>query len=309
MKKKVAVIVLAVIMAFSCSFGLTACGGNGEGGEHTHTYSQQWTSDETNHWHVCTECGEAEEKSPHKFGENNICEICGYERQQEEHVHAKPGDADYVITESTHGYTCSCGVVITEEHTFGADGKCTECGYEAHEHSRPDNATLTPSDTGHSYTCSCGETVEEVHNFDTENVCKVCGYALNPSEGLAFAEKDGEYTLEGIGTFSGTELRIPYYYDGNPVTEIAEQAFYQRFAYVRPHSRQRFRDRRFCVRGLHGADGGNVGRGALFSQRQYFQGLLRARKCQNLRKLHHARQPCTGEQQPQAVYVRGTARR
>ena len=196
MKKKVAVIVLAVIMAFSCSFGLTACGGNGEGGEHTHTYSQQWTSDETNHWHVCTECGEAEEKSPHKFGENNICEICGYERQQEEHVHAKPGDADYVITESTHGYTCSCGVVITEEHTFGADGKCTECGYEAHEHSRPDNATLTPSDTGHSYTCSCGETVEEVHNFDTENVCKVCGYALNPSEGLAFAEKDGEYTLE-----------------------------------------------------------------------------------------------------------------
>ena len=225
MKKKVAVIVLAVIMAFSCSFGLTACGGNGEGGEHTHTYSQQWTSDETNHWHVCTECGEAEEKSPHKFGENNICEICGYERQQEEHVHAKPGDADYVITESTHGYTCSCGVVITEEHTFGADGKCTVCGYSAHKHSRPDGAQLTQQDTGHSYVCSCGETIEEAHSFDTDNTCTVCGYVLTPSTGLAFTENEDGYTLSGIGEFTGTELRIPYYYNGRTVTGIEEKAF------------------------------------------------------------------------------------
>ncbi len=226
--KKVFHTLLSLLLALSLCFGMTACGGEQEPPAHTHALpaGAQYTSTQETHSYICS-CGERITE-PHVFGGDNVCDVCGYEAEQpQEHEHAKPEGTQYIITQTTHGYVCSCGVTVTEEHKFDASDVCTVCGYRAHEHARPDGASLTPSDTGHSYVCSCGETIEEVHDFDAQNVCRACGYELAPSEGLSFAENGDTYALSGIGTFAGGQLRIPYYHQGKPVTEISEKAFFQ----------------------------------------------------------------------------------
>ena len=42
--------------------------------EHVHTFSTEWTSDETNHWHAAT-CGHdvKDGESAHTFGNDGIC--------------------------------------------------------------------------------------------------------------------------------------------------------------------------------------------------------------------------------------------
>ena len=59
---------------------------------HAHQYSNQWTSDATNHWHEC-ECGEKSDLSAHQFQwvidreatttatglKHQVCAICGYQ--------------------------------------------------------------------------------------------------------------------------------------------------------------------------------------------------------------------------------------
>ena len=63
------------------------------------------------------------------------------------------------------------------------------------------------------------------HNFDENGTCVVCGYF---ETGLAFElNKDGEsYSVVGIGTFGGTDLKIPNVnFDTKPVTGIKSNAF------------------------------------------------------------------------------------
>ncbi|MDE5562102.1 MAG: hypothetical protein K2J01_00870 [Clostridiales bacterium] len=56
---------------------------------HEHTFSQQWSSNETHHWHAVT-CGHPiiEEESQgwgvHKFGSGNTCSDCSYVREMHE---------------------------------------------------------------------------------------------------------------------------------------------------------------------------------------------------------------------------------
>ncbi len=82
---------LAMLLAGAlvCGFGV-GCGENGgtqEGGtqqggtqgEHTHTFSEKWTSDENSHWHAAT-CAHKEEisdKAAHTFT-NSECTVCHY---------------------------------------------------------------------------------------------------------------------------------------------------------------------------------------------------------------------------------------
>ena len=63
MKKFIASL-LALIAVFAC----TGCG-------HMHTVDR-WHVDYYYHFHVCTECGEETDKTPHEFGKDEICIIC-----------------------------------------------------------------------------------------------------------------------------------------------------------------------------------------------------------------------------------------
>ena len=51
---------------------------------HTHTWSEEWSSDATNHWHACSGCDEKKDVAAHTPGsaatENDpqVCTVCGY---------------------------------------------------------------------------------------------------------------------------------------------------------------------------------------------------------------------------------------
>ena len=64
MKKKA--LLVALCLMFSLSL-FAAC-------DHTHTAGSEWKSDATNHWHVCTDCGEVVDSAAHTWNEGEVIE-------------------------------------------------------------------------------------------------------------------------------------------------------------------------------------------------------------------------------------------
>ena len=63
-----------------------------------HSYSEDWDSDETFHWHraTCVHTEEVSDKAEHSF-QNGVCEVCGYE------LYDAAGFA-YILTEDGAAY-------------------------------------------------------------------------------------------------------------------------------------------------------------------------------------------------------------
>ena len=83
MRKKLITILLALIASVCLALGLSACGDDSDkpnGDSHTHTYSADWSYDQTYHWHSCTKenCDAISEKTEHTFV-GDICTVCGYQ--------------------------------------------------------------------------------------------------------------------------------------------------------------------------------------------------------------------------------------
>lgn len=138
---------------------------------HTHTFSEEWSYDETNHWHAAT-CEHNEEKSEladHCFGEwfivsypteytegwqERFCIECGYRDEEGvpklEHVHRF--SEEWTSDEYGHWHVaiCDCEFVYVEkkDHIFGdwsvtvvptedteglQERYCTECGFKDEE--------------------------------------------------------------------------------------------------------------------------------------------------------------------------------
>ena len=88
MKKIKFLSIAALVMTLGT---LSACGndngnessdGNNKS-EHQHTYAESWSNDENQHWHAAT-CEHTNEKSGlgnHVFGDDNIYNTCGYEKE------------------------------------------------------------------------------------------------------------------------------------------------------------------------------------------------------------------------------------
>ncbi len=100
---------------------------------HTHKFAEEWTKDETGHWHICSGCEEQGSFAEHDF-ENPCdpdCSICGYTRQTAHSFIMKHN-------ETAHWEACEgCGLTNPEskhipgpEATEEAAQTCTECGYE-----------------------------------------------------------------------------------------------------------------------------------------------------------------------------------
>lgn len=70
--KKVLAVLLAVFMAATLAVGLTAC--DDTPAEHTHEFATAWSSDETDHWHACTDenCTEVKDKAAHTWNDGEI---------------------------------------------------------------------------------------------------------------------------------------------------------------------------------------------------------------------------------------------
>lgn len=61
-----------------------------------HSYGE-YQSSETEHWRICTRCGQ-EERGAHTFGEEGSCTVCGYKEIQEPET---PEDTNYRLGEMT----------------------------------------------------------------------------------------------------------------------------------------------------------------------------------------------------------------
>ena len=104
------VIVCVLISAF-----LVACNNTDDPNTHTHTYSTEWTSDESHHWHAatCEHTEEVADKGTHVRGEDDTCSTCGYEMPP-----VTVDDGHSIL--SAEGYDIS-GTVLTKKDRFSKD--------------------------------------------------------------------------------------------------------------------------------------------------------------------------------------------
>lgn len=91
---------------------------------------------------------------------------------------------------------------------------------------------------GHRYLCDiCGQPFDEAsHEERSDGLCSVCGCSVSPTEGLLFSENAGNdgYTLIGTGDArQATEIRIPSFYEGKPVSAVASDALADAYAMER----------------------------------------------------------------------------
>jgi uncharacterized repeat protein (TIGR02543 family) len=113
---------------------------------HTHDYSAEWSSNETQHWHECS-CGEKTDAADHTAGDwivdqaatatiagsrHKECTVCGYETATETIPAAGEGHIhDYATTWSKnatqHWHECSCGEKTDVANHTG--DPCDICGY------------------------------------------------------------------------------------------------------------------------------------------------------------------------------------
>lgn len=90
--KKSRILISSVFLAGAVAASVAAAGC-----AHSHTFSEDWSTDDTNHWHAAT-CKHTDEKSDlgaHEYDATYKCTVCGYQH----------------------------------EHTFTADYVCSDCGY------------------------------------------------------------------------------------------------------------------------------------------------------------------------------------
>ncbi len=138
---------------------------------HTHKFAEEWTSDETYHWHSAT-CGhttEVSDKTEHAFGNwtttkaateeaegtrERSCSVCGYTATEaiEKLAHTHKFASEWTSNETNHWHASTCGhtteVSGKATHSFGewtvtkaateeAEGtrerSCSVCGYTATE--------------------------------------------------------------------------------------------------------------------------------------------------------------------------------
>ena len=173
----------------------TICGQK-YGGLAAHSYKTEWSTDETNHWHECSVCGDKKDVAVHTPGAEatettpQTCTVCGYViKAALGHTHnfnQKNTSETYLKSAATctkkavYYYSCSCGEKDTETfesgetlaHTWGTkwvnnDGKhwheCAVCNTKSDE-----------ADHAFEWKIDKEATVTEAGAKHEE--CKVCGY-------------------------------------------------------------------------------------------------------------------------------------
>lgn len=204
--------VIALLLFTSCD--LSAFIENEEG--HKHTYSEEFTSDKTGHWHQSTcEHNLRKDFSSHSYGDfikeseeygYYLCEVCGYKKEViNEKPHEHTYDDYYTYDVNFHWKAANCGhdlKISQQAHKFGDFIKesdefgyyiCEVCGFKkdvvsgsTHEHTY--NEIYNYNSNYHWKDANCGHDAQidyNPHSYgefveETEFVgyylCEECGY-------------------------------------------------------------------------------------------------------------------------------------
>ena len=129
-----------------------------------HVFSDEWTSDRYQHWHVCTVCRAKETERLNHFDQDDdhLCDTCGY--QITDHTFG----TDWSMDETSHWHACSmCGAKSDEAvHTdANKDHVCDYCEKTISNH----------EDANKDHVCDyCEKTISNHVDEDKDHVCDYC---------------------------------------------------------------------------------------------------------------------------------------
>ena len=177
-------------------------------GCHKHTYEEQWSYDELNHYHKAICCDDQIiDLESHQFIEEIItepthnkkgeavytCSICDYIKEEEIEMIEHKFSEEYYYNRTKHYYLCECGEKKdSEEHDYSNEEVVVE-------------ATQF-TDGLKKYTCKCGSEKEEViklndYTIDTEKeeiylITTSAGSDISNSVGISWhSSKSGSYLI------------------------------------------------------------------------------------------------------------------
>ena len=181
-----------------------------------HSYKTEWSTDETNHWHECSVCGDKKDEAAHvDANKDHNCDVCG--KKTSDHT----------------GGTATCKDKAT----------CTICGQKYGELAAHNYKTEWSTDeTNHWHECSvCGDKKDEAAHIPgaaatetTPQTCTICGYVIKAALGHThnFNQKNTSETyLKSAATCT---KKAVYYYSctcGEKGTETFESGELAAHAY------------------------------------------------------------------------------
>ena len=164
---------------YSCT-----CGEKGtetfESGETApHSYSTEWSSDKTNHWHKCANCDAVADKAAHRYDNacDTTCNDCGKTRETS-HSFGK----EWYKNSEKHWHECSVCHTKKDEaaHIYdnACDKDCNICG-QTREVTHSYSEVWSYDETNHWHECSVCHTKkdETPHTYDNacDTTCNDCG--------------------------------------------------------------------------------------------------------------------------------------
>ena len=129
-----------------------------------HVFSDEWTIDGYQHWHVCTVCRAKETERLNHFDQDDdhLCDTCGY--QITDHTFG----TDWSMDETSHWHACSmCGAKSDEAvHTdANKDHACDVCGKTISNH----------VDANKDHVCDyCEKTISNHVDANNDHRCDFC---------------------------------------------------------------------------------------------------------------------------------------
>ena len=145
---------------------------------HTHTYSTEWSSDETNHWHECT-CGDKKDVAAHTYDNacDTTCNVCGKTRETSHSF-----GSEWYKNSEKHWHECAVCHTKKDEapHVYDndCDTTCNVCG-AVREITHSYGEAWSSDETNHWHECSVCHTKkdEAPHTYDNacDTACNVCG--------------------------------------------------------------------------------------------------------------------------------------
>lgn len=197
---------------------------------HTHSYSETWITDSSDHWHKCTGCEDIKDKAAHTYDNDcdTTCNVCEATRTTTHNY-----GTTYQSDDNNHWQECSaCHTTTTAvAHTYSGDcdTTCNICGHERTVSiSHTFGTEWFGAEDGHYHKCSiCNmESTHEVHN-NIRGKCSECDYIVE-TQGLSYSynAETESYTVNDINLITTTDyIRIPSTYndgehDEHPVTKI-----------------------------------------------------------------------------------------
>ncbi len=200
-----ALFVTLLLLLSSCEeSGAGSTGKPDHGKTHIHTFSAEWSSNDTHHWHAasCEHTNEVSDKAGHTFGD---------------------WITDQEATEETAG---------AKHHVCTVCGKTENAEIPKLPHTHKFSNDWSGDDIYHWHAASCEHTniVSDMgkHVFGADDICNICGKAKPIDERtFAYTVENGQATLISytpLGKISPT-LIIPSTLGGYPVVRISEVAF------------------------------------------------------------------------------------